>query len=133
LADDDELVTPSRDDPLRSLEWSEPISVGAEMTLRAVAVVLDACAVGAAIVRHPDGPGMVSERDVVAALAAGGDPDDLWASDVMTSDLVTVAPGASIVAAARRMLDAGTRHLAIVDGDDIVGVVSMRDLMSVFA
>jgi CBS domain-containing protein len=49
----------------------------------------------------------------------------------MTSGLVTISPTTSIIAAARLMLDLGTRHLAIVGGDDIVGVVSMRDLLSV--
>jgi CBS domain-containing protein len=95
-----------------------------------VVTVLDACAVGAANVRDPAAPGMVSERDVVAALVAGGDPDALWASDVMTPGLVTVSTATSIITAARLMLDVGTRHLAIADGDDIVSVVSMRDLQS---
>ena len=122
---------PNRDDPIRSLDWSEPISVGGELTLRTVATVLDRYEVGAAIVRHGDDPGLVSERDIVAALAAGGDPDELWGVDVMSPELIDVAPDTTIGEAARRMLDAGVRHLAIADGDDIVGVVSMRDLLAV--
>ena len=119
------------DAPVGSLQWSEPISVGGEMTLRAVATVLDRYAIGAAIVRHGDDPGVVSERDIVGALAAGGDPDELWSADVMTGHLVTVSPGTSVIESGRRMLEAGVRHLAIVDGDEIVGVVSMRDLFAV--
>ena len=87
-------ATINRDNPIRSLEWSEPISVGGQMTLRAVAKVLARYEVGAAVVRRDDGPGFISERDLVAALAAGGDPDDLWSGDVMTANLVTVSPGA---------------------------------------
>ena len=121
------------EDPICSLEWSEPISVGGEMTLRAVATVLERCGIGAAIVRNGDDPGVVSERDIVRALASGGDPDELWGADVMTPDLVTVTPATTIVDGARRMLDSGVRHLAIVDGDEIVGVVSMRDLFAVLA
>jgi CBS domain-containing protein len=123
----------NRDDPMRSLEWSEPISVGAEMTLRDVATLLERYGIGAAIVRHGDDPGLVSERDIVGALAAGGDPDVLWSADVMTPELVTVSPGTPIIDGARRMLDTGIRHLAIVDGDEIVGVVSMRKLLAVLA
>ena len=119
------------DAPVGSLQWSEPISVGGEMTLRAVATVLDRYAIGAAIVRHGDDPGVVSERDIVGALAAGGDPDELWSADVMTAQLITVSPGTSVIESGRRMLDAGVRHLAIVDGDEIVGVLSMRDLFAV--
>jgi CBS domain-containing protein len=121
----------NRDDPIRSLEWSEPISVGEQMTLRAVATVLARYEVGAAVVRRDDGPGLISERDLVAALAAGGDPDDLWSGDVMTADLVSVSPGATIIDGARRMLETGVRHLVLVDGDDVVGVISMRDVLAV--
>jgi CBS domain-containing protein len=101
------------------------------MTLREVAVVLDRYAVGVAVVRTGDGAGVVSERDLVTAIAAGGDPDQLWGGDVMTPELVTVTPATTILAAAGRMLDAGVRHVAVVDGDDIVGVVSMRDVLEV--
>lgn len=101
------------------------------MTLREVARVLDAYEVGAAVVRHPDDPGFVSERDVVRALANGCDPDVLWAEDVMTVELLGVTPGTSVIAAARQMLDAGIRHLAVVDSDNVIGVISMRDLFAV--
>ena len=101
------------------------------MTLRAVSTVLARYEAGAAIVRRDNGPGLISERDLVGALAAGGDPDRVWSSDVMTPDLVAVSPGTTIIDGARRMLDAGVRHLIVVDGDDVVGVVSMRDLLAV--
>ncbi|HEY1280543.1 MAG TPA: CBS domain-containing protein [Acidimicrobiales bacterium] len=118
------------DAPVGSLQWAEPISVGDEMTLRAVATLLNRYAIGAAVVRHGDDPGMVSERDIVGALAAGGDPDELWSADVMTPRLVTVSPDTSVIESGQRMLEAGVRHLAIVDGDEIVGVLSMRDLFA---
>ena len=102
------------------------------MTLREVATVLDRYDVGATVVRAGDEIGMLSERDIVAALAAGGDPDRLWGGDVMTAALVSVAPATTIADAARRMLSADVRHLAIADGDGIVGVISMRDLFTLF-
>ena len=67
----------------------------------------------------------------MAGLAAGGDPDRLWGRDVMTPELVSIPPVTPILDAARQMIEADVRHLAIVDGDDVVGVVSMRDLFEV--
>jgi len=122
----------SRNDPIASIDWSEPISVGGQMTLREAATVLDRYGVGATVVRAGDDIGMLSERDIVAALAAGGDPDKLWSGDVMTPTLVSVAPATTIAGAARLMLSADVRHLVITDDDGIVGVISMRDLFTLF-
>jgi CBS domain-containing protein len=125
-------VRHTRDDPVRSLDWGEPVSVGGELNLRDVAVVLTNEGVGAAIVRHEDGLGVVSERDLVGALAGNGDADELWSSDVMSPQLVTIPAGATVLQAARRMLDADVRHLVVVDDDDdVVTVISMRDLFAV--
>ncbi len=121
----------TRTDPIAGIDWAEPISVGGRMTLRDVANVLERYEVGVALVRTGDGVGVVSERDIVAALASGGDPDQLWGVDVMTPDVLAVAPATTIIDAARQMRRAGVRHLAVVDGPDVVGVLSMRDLFAV--
>jgi CBS domain-containing protein len=101
------------------------------MTLREVARVLDACQVGAAVVRHSEASGFMSERDVVRALANGGDPDVLVAEQVMTRELLEATADTSIIDAARQMLAAGVRHLAVVDDDNVIAVISMRDLFTV--
>jgi len=74
----------------------------------------------------------VSERDVVRALAAGGDVHELRAADVMTEAPVRILGQATILAAAERMLEAGVRHLPVLGAQgQVLGVVSMRDVLRV--
>jgi CBS domain-containing protein len=88
--------------------------------------------IGVLLLRRAGGAvGLVSERDIVAALANGADPDVVWAEDVMSEDLVAVAADDRIVDAATELVDRGIRHAPVVDGDDVIGVVSLRDLASV--
>lgn len=74
--------------------------------------------------------GIVTERDIVAALAEGADPGTATVADYMTDRPVTVAPDDDLAVAARRMAELGVRHLPVVDGHRLVGVLSMRDLLS---
>jgi CBS domain-containing protein len=77
--------------------------------------------------------GIVSERDVVVHVAAGSDLSHLTVGEVMAGDLVTTPPDAPISTAARTMADSDVRHLPVLDGNLIAGVVSMRDLVPVLA
>jgi CBS domain-containing protein len=73
---------------------------------------------------------MISERDVVAVVAAGGDLEREQVRSVMSVDLITAASTESIASVGRLMIDAGVRHVAI-RGDDgrITGLVSIRDVL----
>jgi CBS domain-containing protein len=74
--------------------------------------------------------GIVTERDMIAALAEGADPATATVADYMTDQPVTVAPDDDLEVAARRMAELGVRHLPVVDGHQLVGVLSVRDLLS---
>jgi CBS domain-containing protein len=74
--------------------------------------------------------GIVTERDLVAALAEGADPATTIVAEYMTDRPVTVAPGDDVTVAARRMAELGIRHLPVVDGHQLVGMLSMRDVMA---
>jgi predicted transcriptional regulator len=74
-----------------------------------------------------------SERDIMRALADDADPDVVWSADVMTEPLVEVRTDESVIAVADRMIDEGIRHVAVVDGEEIVGVVSLREVSRVLA
>lgn len=118
--------------PLRELVRDEPVSVSDRMTLRSLAAVLDALGVGVALVREPEGPtGIVSERDVIRALAGDADPDVVWTPDVMTEQVVTADAGTRIVDAALQMVDEDLRHLVVTEDGEIIGVVSIRDVFRV--
>ena len=79
--------------PVREVMSRGAISVDEKLTLRSLAAVLAELDIGVALVARPDrSVGIVSERDVVRALADGADPDEVWAADVMIDDLVLAEP-----------------------------------------
>jgi CBS domain-containing protein len=77
--------------------------------------------------------GILTERDVLKAVATGANLTDTRISEVMTKDLVTVGPQTSLREAAKVMADRWIRHLPVMDGGKLVGVVSQRDLAGVLA
>ncbi len=116
-------------DPLRRVMVWPVAVVEAEATLTEVAEALAADEIGALCVTENGVlAGIVSERDVVAHVAAGGDPDTLTAAEVMSTDLVTVTPDDTVLDAAKRMKESQVRHLPVLLDDDIAGIVSMRDI-----
>lgn len=78
--------------------------------------------------------GIITERDVMKAVARRKDVDETPVSDVMTRDVLTISPDTSAHEAARHMASRWIRHLPVVDGGGkVVGVVSQRDLVGIFA
>ena len=118
------------DEPIQDLVRPGIASVPPETTLREVAAVLAEEEVGLLIVCGPEGMlGVISERDITAALADGADPDEVWASDVMTNEPLCVDQDDSVLFAANRMIDGGVRHLPILSSGEVIGMVSMRDVL----
>ena len=107
--------------------------------MRTVAQILAEESIGAVVVRGtrpPGAPGsraegVVSERDIVQALADGHDPDRTRAQDVMTLDLASAAPEESVLEVAKRMLDNEIRHMPVMADGVVVGVISERDVLRV--
>jgi CBS domain-containing protein len=77
--------------------------------------------------------GILTERDVLRAIALGTDPDRSSVDDVMTAEVFTVTPDMQLQEAARQMAARWIRHLPVVENDRLLGVVSMRDVTGVFA
>lgn len=106
------------------------VYVHANDTLRQVAVTFLEESIGAALVRGPHGAiGLISERDIVRALAEGAKVDRTTAEDVMADELVTVAPSDDLLDAVHRMLDAEVRHLPVLEDGVASGMVSVRDAL----
>jgi signal-transduction protein with cAMP-binding, CBS, and nucleotidyltransferase domain len=119
------------DDPIRTVTHRPAVQVHKDDRLRSVAETLTEESIGAAVVQGTHPPCIVSERDLVAALAEGLDPDRSDVADVMTADVAYAAPSESVLTVGLRMLDNEIRHLPIVDDDEVVGMVSARDVLAV--
>ena len=87
--------------------------------------------VGAAVVLDPEGegPGILTERDILESVAGGQDPDSEHVGDHLTGNVVFAAPGWSLEQAAAAMVRGGFRHLVVVDGGETVGIISVRDIV----
>jgi signal-transduction protein with cAMP-binding, CBS, and nucleotidyltransferase domain len=113
------------------------VKVHADDSLRQVARTLSEESIGAVVVRnsHPGMAwcGMVSERDIVEAVAAGMQLDQTRAVDVMTSDVAFARIDEPLLTVAQRMLDNEIRHLPIVEDDVVIGVISARDALQLLA
>jgi signal-transduction protein with cAMP-binding, CBS, and nucleotidyltransferase domain len=111
------------------------LTIGPTHTLRQAAQQMAARKVGAAVVLDPeaDGPGILTERDVLEAVAAGQDPDREVCADHLTPDAVSAEPSWELEDAAAAMLHGGFRHLVVCEEADVVGVLSVRDLVRVWS
>ena len=87
--------------------------------------------VGAAVVVNPDhcGVGILTERDILLSVASGESPDAETAGEHCTQDLIFAARTWTMEDAAATMVRGGFRHLVVVEGQDVVGLLSMRDIV----
>lgn len=107
------------------------LSVGPAHTLREAARLMSAQRVGAAVVVDPEHPGIgiVTERDILDSVGAGQDPDTELVAAHRTSDVVFASPEWTLEQAATAMTAGNFRHLIVVDGQDVAGLLSMRDIV----
>jgi CBS domain-containing protein len=111
------------------------LMVGPDHTLRQVAERMAGRRVGSAIVLDPDseGIGILTERDMLNAIGAGLDPDVERVSSHLTREVVYAGPDWTLPEAADAMARGGFRHLVVMDGAEVLGVISVRDIMRVWA
>lgn len=107
------------------------LTVGPAHTLREAARLMSSRRVGAAVVidREHAGIGILTERDILDSLAADQDPDTELVANHRTVDLVFAFPDWTLKQAAEAMVQGGFRHLVVVDGQDVTGLLSMRDIV----
>lgn len=77
--------------------------------------------------------GIFTERDVLRLAAEGAELDGVPLREVMTTGLVTVAPDADIVDTARLMGARRIRHVPVVEGDNVLGIIGIRDVLGALA
>jgi len=110
------------------------LTLGPAHTLREAAGRMTERGVGAAVVidEQAPGPRIVSERDILNSLGRGEDPDAERVGDHMSDSVIAAAPDWSLERAAVEMSRRHIRHLVVVDGGELVGVLSMRDIVRVW-
>jgi CBS domain-containing protein len=110
---------------------TQVLTIGPAHTLREAARMMAARKVGAAVVANSDnaGVGILTERDILLSIAAGQSPDTEAAGEHCTQDLVFAARTWTMEGAAAAMVRGGFRHLVVVEGQEVVGLLSMRDIV----
>ncbi len=107
------------------------LTVGPAHTLREAARLMSERTVGAAVVMDPDSPapGIITERDILESIAADEDPSTERVCDHLTGHLIVASPDWSLEQAAEIMIANNFRHLIIVNGGELTGILSMRDIV----
>ncbi len=126
--------------PISQAMASVPIEIQVHVSIAEAAALMAENDIGAAPVlldnASRDLAGIISERDIIRALADGGDPTDERVGDWMSVELSTVTSSTTIEDAAEAMLEGGMRHLPVVESVDghrkVIGMVSVRDLLTAY-
>lgn len=110
------------------------LTVGPSHTLREAATMMVDKGIGAALVNDDEQPVpcIVTERDILNSLGSGEDPDTELVSEHMSEGVVTASPDWSLEHAASEMSTRGIRHLVVFDEGNLVGVLSIRDIVRVW-
>jgi signal-transduction protein with cAMP-binding, CBS, and nucleotidyltransferase domain len=110
------------------------LTVGPGHTLREAASKMVEKKTGAAIVidEQSPAPRIITERDLLLSVGSGEDPDQEQVGDHMSDSVIAAAPDWSLERAAAEMSRRGIRHLVVYEGPELVGVLSMRDIVRVW-
>ena len=110
----------------------EIFKIRSDQNIAEAARALSENKIGALLVESPDGKieGILSERDIVGGMAPhGADLHDVAVSELMTRDVIRCSPNDSVNEAMAMMTDRRIRHLPVFDGDELVGFISIGDLV----
>jgi CBS domain-containing protein len=119
---------------LRDIAIRHLVTVDPASSLRRAAQVMTDRGVGCAIAFENESlAGIITERDILHSVAKGQDVDTTPVTEVMTREVVSGEPGWDLIRAIKTMTDGGFRHLLVMEMDDPVGIVSLRDLMDTMA
>lgn len=111
---------------------SKILKIKADDSIADAATILTEHKIGALLVEGADGAivGILSERDIVGGMGAhGADLHDVRVGELMTTDVIRCSPNDSVLQAMALMTDRRFRHLPVFEGDDLVGFISVGDLV----
>ncbi|OBH10591.1 histidine kinase [Mycobacterium sp. E1747] len=126
-------ISPAGSLPIATITGDPVARVPVNATIADVARAMVTCDVGAIVIGDDPRPAaLVSERDLVRAVAAGRNPVTTPASEVASTKLVWCDAEASVDQVAARMMDRYIRHVLVESDGAPVGIVSARDLLGVY-
>lgn len=113
------------------MKGSTTLSVERSVPLRdALTTMMDNNVGSLLVIDHGRLVGLLTEREFARAVAAGGEAALAGvAGDVMTQDVLFVSPETTVDECMALMTDKRTRHLPVFEGDDLVGIVSIGDVV----
>lgn len=116
---------------VREAMSTDILTVGPDHTLLDAAARMTARGVGAAVVidEQQAGPGIITERDILHSVAGGRAAAAERVRDHLTAETILAAPDWSLEQAATEMVRGGFRHVIVVEGAAVVGILSMRDIV----
>jgi CBS domain-containing protein len=115
---------------LRNLVGGRVEACGPDNTLlEAAREMLEASTGSLAVIRDGRLAGVLTERDVLRAVAGGVDTEHALVGQWMSSEPDTVSPEVEVEEAAQWLLEAGYRHLPVLEHDELIGIISIRDLL----
>jgi CBS domain-containing protein len=119
---------------VRDAMTEDVLTITPNRSLRDAARFMTENNVGAAVIMDPEqpGPGIITERDLVHSLGSGENPDSEMVKDHLTSRATFADGDWSLQEAADAMARGGFRHLVVVEGGDLAGIISMRDIIHVW-
>ena len=117
---------------IEDIARSDVVTVDLDSTLTEIAAVMRDERVGSVVVVDGKGTvaGLLTDRDlVVSGLAEHRRPDECIANDILSTNVFWVAPDDSVASVARRMRDQGVRRVPVMRDHDLVGIVTLDDLL----
>jgi CBS domain-containing protein len=116
---------------LRDIMTTEVLTTSADRPVAEVTSMMVKIRVGSVVVMQGSWlAGILTERDVLRAAASGSDLTKSPVSEWMTRNPITATPDTTIGEAAEVMLSNGFRHLPVVEGSELNGMVSIRDVLA---
>ena len=111
---------------------SDVVKIGPDRNIAEAAAALTENKIGALLVEDQGGEivGILSERDIVSGMAPhGADLHDVAVEELMTRKLIHCSPQDTVHETMAMMTDRNIRHLPVFDNDELVGFISIRDLV----
>ena len=119
--------------PISTYTTDEIVTLDPSASVRAAAELIDTASVGCIVIGSAAAvEGVVSERDIVRFVASGRDPDGVTVGELETKHLMWTAPDSTVGSVAEEMMENYVRHVLVGDGTNVVGIVSMRDVITAY-